>query len=200
MAKSYSIAEVVKAIATEDKATLMILGKRIPLTLCMLISASKSEDANKFLNVLDFVSTRKIEMMLRGDIKEPEDDDIEDPVAKAEEKKEEKTTRRGRKSAEKKEEAKPAKKSTKAMNEPEEEEDPDYESMSEVELFKVCKAKGLKPAPKQKKEYYLDLLNPSEAEDDDWEEEEKPSKKAPAKKTTSKKKATEDEDDDDWDI
>ena len=88
------------------------------------------------------------------------------------------------------------------MNEPEDkEDDQDYESMSEVELFKVCKAKGLKPAPKQKKQYYLDLLNPAEDSDDDWneEEEEKPAKKAPAKKAPAKKKAAED-DDDDWDI
>ena len=95
------------------------------------------------------------------------------------------------------------------------EEELNLEAMSEVELFKLAKSRGLKPAPKQNKQYYLDLLNPTEDsdEDDDWDDEEeeevKPVKKEkkakskkedkPAKKEKKAAKKEEDEDDD-WDI
>lgn|GEM_PF-2349988 len=102
-----------------------------------------------------------------------------------------------------------------------------YADMSAQELFKECKKRGIKAAPKKSTKFYIDLLKKAdaeaeaeedEAEDDDWEddvEEEEPPKKAPAKKAAAKpaKKATptkkaakksepeEDaDDDDDWDI
>lgn len=94
-----------------------------------------------------------------------------------------------------------------------------YEGKSAMELFKECKKRGIKAAPKKPAKFYADLLvkddaeqvkaAEDEAESDDWDETEaeteetpkkeekkpaaKPAKKAPAKKAET-------EEDDDWDI
>lgn len=85
-----------------------------------------------------------------------------------------------------------------------------YEGKSAMELFKECKARGIKAAPKKPAKFYADLLIKADAEAteetevDDWdEEEEKPAKpakkeeKKPVKKAAKKEEA---DDDDDWDI
>ncbi len=99
-----------------------------------------------------------------------------------------------------------------------------YEGKSAMELFKECKARKIKAAPKKPAKFYADLLIKDDAakaedteaeseEDDDWGDEEAEAPKKGDKKTESKvsakggkakaaKKAeaeTED-DDDDWDI
>ena len=109
-----------------------------------------------------------------------------------------------------------------------EEEDEDetsnpYEGKSAMELFKECKERGIKAAPKKPAKYYVDLLVKADADsndDEDWDDEEEdeptpaPKKSSKAKKETTKKssKATkksepepepaedDDEDGDDWDI
>lgn len=98
-----------------------------------------------------------------------------------------------------------------------------YEGKSAMELFKECKARKIKAAPKKPAKFYADLLIKDDAakaeateaeseEDDDWgnEEAEAPKKedKKAAPKTAAKggkakaaKKAdAESEDDEDWDI
>lgn len=94
-----------------------------------------------------------------------------------------------------------------------------YEGKSAMELFKECKARKIKAAPKKPAKFYADLLLKDDAakaetteSDDDWgdEEAEAPKKedKKAAPKTSAKsgkakaaKKAeAESEDDDDWDI
>ena len=99
-----------------------------------------------------------------------------------------------------------------------------YEGKSAMELFKECKARKIKAAPKKPAKFYADLLIKDDAakaedteaeseEDDDWGDEEAEAPNKGDKKTASKvsakggkakaaKKAeaeTED-DDDDWDI
>ena len=83
------------------------------------------------------------------------------------------------------------------------EEKPKYEDMSAQELFKECKKRGLKAAPKKAAKVYIELLKKADAEaeeaededaddwgdEDDEVEEEKPVKKAPAKKAVEKKPA-----------
>lgn len=86
-----------------------------------------------------------------------------------------------------------------------------YEGKTAVDLFKECKKRGLKAAPKKTAKYYADLLlkddqeNSEEAEEDDWEEEAEevkaPKKESKKEKAPAKKKAeVVEEDDDDWDI
>ena len=197
MAKNWTVAEATEEILNGNKEAVVDIGRRFPLAARAIAVAG--EGAKEILSALNFITVRKIESVLKDGVEEYSEDDVEDPTEKPA-KKTEKPVKE--KKAPAKKEEKPVKKTAAkkkeepAMNEPEED-DEDYESMSEVELFKICKKKGLKPAPKQKKQYYLDLLNPaSEEESWDEEEDEKPAKKASAKKS---KKAAEDEDDD-WDI
>ena len=92
-----------------------------------------------------------------------------------------------------------------------------YEGKSAMELFKECKARKIKAAPKKPAKFYADLLikdddakakdTEAEAEDDDWGDEEAvtPKKEAKAaaksgKAKDDKKAEAESEDDDDWDI
>lgn len=89
-----------------------------------------------------------------------------------------------------------------------------YEGISAMELFKECKKRGIKAAPKKPAKYYIDLLVKSDeevaeapaTEEDDWgDDAEEPVKEEPkAPKTKASKKAPKEEapadDDDDWDI
>lgn len=92
-----------------------------------------------------------------------------------------------------------------------------YDGKSAMELFKECKKRGIKVAPKKPAKFYADLLvkndaentEAEEAEDDDWDEEPKAeakepkkSEKKPEKKSEKKpaKKAEAEDEDDDWDI
>lgn len=95
-----------------------------------------------------------------------------------------------------------------------------YEGKSAMELFKLCKQRGIKAAPKKAAKYYVDLLtkadaeaSDAESEDDNWDEDEaseeketksakKSGKGAKAEKKSGKKTSdtSEDDGDDDWEI
>lgn len=97
-----------------------------------------------------------------------------------------------------------------------------YEGKSAMELFKECKARNIKAAPKKPAKFYADLLSKDDAakakgaeaeseEDDDWGDEEAKAPKKEDKKESkaaakggkakvAKKVETESEDDEDWDI
>ena len=93
-----------------------------------------------------------------------------------------------------------------------------YEGKSAMELFKECKARKIKAAPKKPAKYYVDLLvkddaakAEAESDDEDWGDEEAEAPKKEEKKAAkpaakggkakaAKKAEAESEDDDDWDI
>lgn len=96
-----------------------------------------------------------------------------------------------------------------------------YEGKSAMELFKECKARKIKAAPKKPAKFYVDLLTKDDKakaenaeDDDDWSDEEvevpetskKEDRKAASKTTkggkvkNTKKVVDDSEDDDDWDI
>lgn len=90
-----------------------------------------------------------------------------------------------------------------------------YEGKSAMELFKECKARKIKAAPKKPAKFYADLLIKDDAakaeateaeseEDDDWGDEEaeapKKEKKALDKKPAKKAAAKDEDEDDDWNI
>lgn len=88
-----------------------------------------------------------------------------------------------------------------------------YDGKSAMELFKECKKRGIKAAPKKPAKFYADLLikadaeasNEDESDSDDWDEDEvkeEPKAKKNEKKAASKKAKKEEatDDDDDWDI
>lgn len=209
MAKNWSMKEATKAILAGEKDAIVDIGRRFPLTANAIAKMGNNEGAIIIINALpEHISARKIESVLKDGVQEIEDDEevVEEVV---EEKKPAKKEKVEKAKKEKKAE-KPAKKAKNEeedfMNEADDVDELNYEAMSEVELFKICKKKGLKPEPKQNKKYYLGLLNPvAEEESDDWddEEEEKPVKKSkkekPAKEDKKSKKAK-DDDEEDWDI
>lgn len=94
-----------------------------------------------------------------------------------------------------------------------------YEGKSAIELYKMCKKRGIKCEAKKKAAYYADLLTKDDAksdegddesEDDGWGDEDeaqeetkkadKSSKKADKKPAAKAAKKDEADDDDDWDI
>ena len=100
-------------------------------------------------------------------------------------------------------------------------EDDPYAGKNAIQLYGLCKKRGMKVKPKQKAAVYLEALKKADAaeaegaddqdQDDDWgEDDDKAEEKKPAKKSTPKKAAKkaepeEDEDggddgDDDWEI
>lgn len=111
---------------------------------------------------------------------------------------------------------------TEAEAEAEDTEANPYEGKSAMELFKECKARKIKAAPKKPAKFYVDLLlkddaakaeaTEAESDDDDWGDEEAEAPKKEDKKTApkaaakggkakaAKKAEAESEDDEDWDI
>lgn len=93
-----------------------------------------------------------------------------------------------------------------------------YDGKSAMELFKECKKRGIKAAPKKPAKFYADLLvkndaesaKTEETESEDWDDEEpkeeakepKAKKSAPKteKKAAKKAEPKEESEDDDWDI
>ena len=202
MAKNYTLAEAAKVIAEgKDYEAIQDIGRRFPLTLAAIAKMGNNEGAIELINALpEHITARKIESILKDGLTESEvDTDDDDEVKTPDEVKEEKKERKPRK---KKEEVKEETET--------DAEDDEYSCMSAMELYKLCKKRGLKVEPKQKQDVYAKALRDDDAKgsEDDWEEEEevKPAKKAekkvakkPAKKVEEVEEDEEDEDDD-WDI
>lgn len=89
--------------------------------------------------------------------------------------------------------------------------DDPYAGKSAIELYQMCKKRGIKAAPKKKADVYIELLKKAdaaeaEADDDDWDDDDEV-EEAPKKQTKQKAKAKakkpaepEEDEDDDWDI
>lgn len=198
MATNWTLAGATKEILSGNKEAIQDVGRRFPLTANAIASMGNNQGALTLINAMpDYITARKIEAILKDGVQES--DDVEEAIETEEEDvKEEKPAKK------EKAEKKPAKKEKEV--EPEEEtadDSVDYSKMTAVELFKLCKKRGIKVEPKQKADVYVKALKAAdEPEDaDDWgeeEEEEKPVKK-PSKKAAKPVKK-EEEEDDDWDI
>lgn len=208
MAKNWTIAEAMQQIV-EGNDEVLSIGKSYPRVLVELVKAKDNEGAvNILTNLPENVTVRKVNDCLTNGSDVSEDEDIEDEV-------EEKTVKKGRATKtdeEKKAAAKARREARKAKaasvkNEDEEDESEnesdDYSEMSAIELFKLCKKRGLKPKERCKASVYIDMLKKDDAKsvDDDWDEDEEDEK--PVKKPSNKKSAkveVEDDEDDDWDL
>lgn len=198
MATNWTLAGATKEILAGNKEAIQDVGRRFPLTANAIASMGNNQGALTLINAMpDYITARKIEAILKDGVQES--DDVEEVIETEEEDvKEEKPAKK------EKAEKKPAKKEKEV--EPKEEtadDSVDYSKMTAVELFKLCKKRGIKVEPKQKADVYIKALKAAdEPEDtDDWgedEEEEKPVKK-PSKKAAKPVKK-EEEEDDDWDI
>lgn len=227
MAENWTLNDGAKAILANNEAAILELGKRFPLTTTAIASMGNNEGAMKIFGALPInVTMRKVEANLKDGVVSDEDgdEDAEETPKKAkvnaEDKKAAAAERRKARRAARKADKKADAEAEEEMEAEEEAEGTDYTGMNAVELFKECKKRGIKAAPKQKAAEYIKLLKAAdeeanakleeaEDEDDGWgddEEEEAPApKKAPKKEKASKKapkKVEEDEEDedDDWDI
>lgn len=168
MAVNYTLGQAFKKIADgTDTEAIADIARRFPM---VAVNCAKLVDKADVIGPLfdslpDYLTARKVEKGLRG----PASDD--EPVEEEAEAEEEKPApkKRGRKPAQKKE----AEPDTKADDS---EDDGKYAGKAAPELFKECKKRGIKAAPKKPAKYYIDLLEKddakggeSEDEDDDWD-------------------------------
>ena len=216
MAKTWTLKEAYEAMKANDVNAIADFGKRFPIATAALAKSGANDGLNTLFGAMpDRVTMRTLEMVLKEGVSEVEDDEAEETAPVEKPKKEKKQTEKKADKAEKKAE-KPvkAKKVEKAETEDEEvaeetaDAKEDYSSMGAVELFKLCKKRGIKVEPKQKANVYIKALEAADAEaessdeeDDDWsdDEDEKPAK-GKAKKAEKKSKKSDDDDDSDWDI
>lgn len=246
MAKNWTLKEAV-AVITEGKSKEEIqeLGKRYPITAVAIAKLVMNDGLQTIMSAMpDHVTMLKLERALKDGVEETEDDEDEvDDTAGTEdagdEDLESMTTKqlyalcvkRGIKANKY---GKPksyyielltgndaAEANTEEAEAEEEEAGESYEDMNAMDLYKLCKKRGIKAEPKKTAKEYIKLLKAADAEaeseeaDDDWDDEEEEEKKPvakkapkkeekkPAKKESSKKaKAKEEEEDeeDDWDI
>ena len=214
MAKTWTVNEAYNAIKTNDSEGIADFGKRFPLATTALAKAGQNTGLDVLFGAMpDRVTMRILEMQLKEGVTVSEDDEeVAEEVAEEKPAKTEKKVKADK--AEKK--AAPKKeKATKKVEEPEEddeddeEETVDYKSMGAVDLFKLCKKRGIKVEPKQKSNVYIKALedadkaaNADTDEDDDWsdDEDEAPKKSAKGGKAKKAAKTNDDEDDDMWDI
>lgn len=236
MAKNYTLKEAVEIIREgTDSAAIIDIGRRFPLLLHK-VSTICALAGDQFVDLMsympDHMTANKLNTALKSGVS------AEDDEGEAEENTEETTTeveapntdyesmsakalwdllgkagkRKLAKSTKKADlvEACHAAFGSGEEAEDETESDP-YDGKSAMDLYKICKSRGVKAPAKKPATFYADLLRKAdleaaEAEAEDEEEVEeapaKPAKKAPAKNTVSKTKPAkvEEDDDDDWDI
>ena len=178
MARNYSTADAVKILFEgTDTESVLDLHRRFPLFThkAMLAIANGGKDLVEFAaGVPEYVTARKFERALTAvdEGGEPAEDDAAPFEEDAAEEEKPEPKKRGRKKAE------PVKE---AADEPEQDEEEaedggKYAGMNAMELFKECKKRGIKAAPKKPAKHYIELLEKDDAkseadddEDDDWD-------------------------------
>lgn len=174
MAVNYTFGQAVKVLNDmEDLEAVQDIVRRFPIAsiASLKVVAAAGDDFVKLLDVMpEYLTMRKVESGFKhlvnggdadedGTDAEPEEDKVEKPAPK----------KRARKAK---------------VEEPEEEPETDddeneYTGKNAMELFKLCKSRKLKAAPKKPAKYYIDLLEKDDAkkaetsedtdEDDDWD-------------------------------
>lgn len=246
MAKNYTFNEAVKIIAKgTDLEAITDIGRRYPV-LAHKIAVVTAKAGEEFVDLMgympDYLTANKVNTAIKAGITESgSDEDAEDTEATTEDANEATAQwdesmsakqlwdilgkagkRKLAKSTKKADLVEACKQAFGAATEAEAEANP-YEGKSAMELFKECKARKIKAAPKKPAKFYADLLIKDDAakaeateaeydEDDDWGDEEaeapkKEDKKAAPKASAkggkakaAKKAEAESEDDEVWDI
>lgn len=210
--KNYTLKEAVEIIAEgKDLEAIAGLGKRFPILsikIARLTAKAEKEIIDLMQYMPEYLTIKKVNNAVKtvndskaeaGDATEAENKPVEEETAKEVEEQEEKENKpvepkkRGRK-PKAKVKAIPVEE-PKAEVEDEADEDPteaeetanNYEGKKAVDLFKLCKSRGLKVTTKKSAKYYIDVLK----KDDETK----------AKAEAKKAEEVEDEDDDEsWDI
>lgn len=235
--KNYTLKEAVEIIAKgEDLEAIADLGKRFPvlsIKIARLTAKAEKEIIDLMQYMPEYLTIKKVNNAVKTvnepkaeteDATEAENKTVEEETAKEVEEPEEKENKtvepkkRGRKpkanvKAVPVEEPK-AEVEDEADEEPTEAEETanNYEGKKAVDLFKLCKSRGLKVTTKKSAKYYIDVLKKDDEakakaeakkaeeaeEDDDWDIEDEPKEVKKPKKSAF---IEEDEDDDEsWDI
>lgn len=243
MAKNYTFNEAVKIIAKgTDLEAITDIGRRYPV-LAHKIAVVTAKAGEEFVDLMgympDYLTANKVNTAIKAGITESgsDDEDATEATAQWDESMSAKQLwdilgkagkRKLAKSTKKADLVEACKQAFGAATEAEAAEAEDdateanpYEGKSAMELFKECKARKIKAAPKKPAKFYADLLIKDDAakakateaeseEDDDWGDEEaeapKEDKKAASKasakggKAKAAKAEAKSDDDEDWDI
>ena len=172
MAVNYTLGQAYdKIVEGTDIEAIADISRRFPLvTIACAKLADKQDVCSKLFNSLPaYLTARKVEKGMRGPV---DVDEVEDAADEVEEEKPA-PKKRGRKPA------------TKEEPEPEAEADGDdepeggkYDGMNAMQLFKECKKRGIKAAPKKPAKFYIELLEKADEagnsssdddDDEDWD-------------------------------
>lgn len=202
MARNWKIGEAVAAIKTGAAEDKYDIGHRFPLFT--ILTAQINEPAAQLLAAVpDYVTVRKMEAVLKGEIYA--DGDAPAGEADADEEVEAEVVEKPAK--------RQKKEKTEKVEEPAEATDGDkYDGMSARDLFDLCKKRSIECEPKKTADTYAKLLKKADAAeakaaakpkkeepaDDAWGDEDEEEAKPVVAKKADKKKAA--EDDDEWDI
>lgn len=234
--KNYTLKEAVEIIAKgEDFEAITDLGKRFPILSIKIarLTAKAEKEIVDFMQYMpEYLTIKKVNNAVKTvndskaeteDATEAENKPVEEETAKEVEEPEEKENKpvepkkRGRKLKAKVKAV--AVEEPKAEVEDEADEEPteaeettnNYEGKKAVDLFKLCKSRGLKVTTKKSAKYYIDVLKKDdeakakaeakkaeEAEDDEdeWDIEDEPKEVKKPKKSAF----IEEDDDESWDI
>lgn len=178
MAQSYTLGEAAKILAEgKDFEAVGDLHRRFPIFTHKLMNALTG-DKNAIVEFVgyipDYVNPRKVEKVITADpVEQPEEDAETEPEPQPEKEKSTPKKRRARKADEEAE-------SESEAEADEEQNDGKYAGKNAMELFKECKKRGVKAAPKKPVKYYIELLEKDDAaveadtadsndDDDDWD-------------------------------
>lgn len=209
--KNYTLKEAVEIIAEgKDLDAIAELGKRFPvlsIKIARLTAKAEKEIVDFMQYMPEYLTIKKVNNAVKTvndskaeaeDATEAENKPVEEETAKEVEESEENENKpvepkkRGRKPKAKVKavpvEEPKAEVEEEADEEPTEAEETvnNYEGKKAIDLFKLCKSRGLKVTTKKSAKYYIDVLKK--------DDEEK------AKAETEKAEEAEDDDDDDWNI
>lgn len=179
MAQSYTLGEAAKILAEgKDFEAVGDLHRRFPIFTHKFMNAmSGDKDAVvEFMSYIpDYVNPRKVEKVITANPVEQQEEDAEtEPEPQPDEEKPTPKKRRARKADEEAE-------SESEVETDEEQNDGKYAGKNAMELFKECKKRGIKAAPKKPVKYYIELLEKDDAaveanatdsnddDDDDWD-------------------------------
>lgn len=209
--KNYTLKEAVEIIAEgKELEAIADLGKRFPILsikIARLTAKAEKEIVDLMQYMPEYLTIKKVNNAVKTvndskaeteDATEAENKPVEEETAKEVEEPEEKENKivepkkRGRKPKAKVKavpvEEPKAEVEDEADEEPTEAEETanNYEGKKAIDLFKLCKSRGLKVTTKKSAKYYIDVLK----KDDE----------AKAKAEAKKAEVEDDDDDDDWDI
>ena len=229
MAKNWTLREAVGVITTgTDKEAVQELAKRFPLAAMAIAKMGSNEGIETlFGNMPEHMTMLKMERALKGGVEaaDDEEDDADQEAGSADGgaedleamtikelhalciKKGIKVSKYGKPKSYYIDQLSGANSGSSSETEEAEDGQPSYGDMSAVELYKLCKKRGLKVEPKKKSAEYIKVLEADDAAanddaGDDWEDDEEDvkDKKSNQKSSKQAKKKQDDDDDEDWEI